>query len=134
MHLSQGIEQAGQCELDFADMAGETIYSSHDFSGEQFNKIYPATCKRVHYPFNSWRNSLVKHDFEIDFSHNASIGFDAICYFLDERPAIYGFDLYDDHIFNHYWREEKRNSTFHKWGYEKYILRELIEMDLIDLL
>lgn len=129
-HLAKGGQQAGQCELDLKDIQNERIHSVYDFIPEEFYVVFGSSNSFQHYQADWWKHQLQKHNMVINHSHNPSIGFDAICYFLDERPTIYGFDL-EEKPFHHYWREEKRNSTYHKWGYEKAILIEMLEKGLI---
>ena len=129
-HLAKGGEQGGQCELDLKDIQEERIHSVHDFEPEEFYAVFGSSNTFKRYQADWWKHQLQKHDIEINHTHNPSIGFDAICYYLDEKPTIYGFDL-EEKRFDHYWRKEKRNSTYHKWGYEKRVLNQMLNNGLI---
>jgi len=89
------------------------------------------TCRTI---VGEWKIKLSHIDIEVDNSHNATCGFQAIMEYLWMNPVIYGFDLEADHIFHHYWRKQKRNSTYHHHSYEKEVIRELIEREYISVL
>lgn len=134
-HLARGSEHEGNTELDWSEMAGEMIFTSQEISPSEFAQRFPSDCRYIWYSRQYWKQQLFRYDFEISKVHNPSIGFEAICYFLGQDVTITGFDLSDDHIFQHYWNvKRKRNSTYHKWDYEKKTLREIIDRGMINVL
>jgi len=83
---------------------------------------------------NDWKVKLNHLDIPFNNSHKPTCGFQAIMHYIWIKPTIYGFDLDADHIFHHYWRKEKRNSTYHNHDFEKQALRALIDIGQINLL
>jgi hypothetical protein len=112
------------------------VVSTGDIDDGLFYREWSMKSDRWKLPFNFWHIALEMHDIQIDKSHNATVGMEAICYCImaARKPLVYGIDLESDHIFHHYWRKEKRNCTFHRHHYEKSVLRKFLDLELIHII
>lgn len=131
--LFLGQWQRGQVEHPLEECEG-LIWSYVPLSDEDFSNLYPVADQLVCYGRNEWMEILANHDIEVNASHNASIGLQAICQviqFRECRVFIYGIETEYREQYGHYWEDRKRLSTFHKWAYEKHVIQQLIKKGLI---
>lgn len=114
----------------------ELIMHMAYISDKDFYGIYKSSCHSLQFSPYQWQSLLSRLGLEVDTSHNPTMGFYAICNVLeqvDEPLTIYGFDLnIDDNWIPHdYYQRKKRASSYHRHGYEKRLLNEMLELNLI---
>jgi len=118
--------------VPLSDIHDTHILCIRNTEEKDFYKMYHSSCTLGTYRKDKWLDVCRSWGIEVkNKTMNATVGFDAICLFAHLQPVIYGFDLEVNGIFNHYWEEQKRNSTFHDHDQEKVIIREMIEREII---